>query len=112
MNPNTPDDVDPASSVRGETSPPIIREPNGRLLPGQPSLNPKGRPRGSGTALPPLSILVARVAESQGLSAADAMQAVTEACIKKAISGDAACMKLLMTSTSVILRLPFFQGFS
>lgn len=76
---------------------PILRRPDGKIMPGSGGLPGAGRPKGRGCGLPPLSVLVREMAESQGVTVAEAMGAVATAAFKSALAGDTTAMKMLLS---------------
>ena len=79
-----------------------VRDPaTGRFLKGNKT---GGRPKGSGAGIPPFHVLVKRVAESQGVTTEDAMQAVTEQVLRQAVSGDRLSQKMVLD------RIPQTEG--
>jgi hypothetical protein len=92
----------PAASETAETRErPVLRDPaTGRLLPGSRTINPKGRPPGSG-ARPRLIDLARSMADSRGVDLDDAIEAVVMAMLVKAGKGDVDAARLVLGRLAV-----------
>tara|TARA_R110002072_G_scaffold100429_3_gene221184 strand:+ start:86845 stop:87504 length:660 start_codon:yes stop_codon:yes gene_type:complete len=97
MTPDMRSAAEPANSKLPVNSRPIIRRANGQLEKGSAPLPGCGRPKGSGKGIPPMSVLINRVAEEQGVSVAEAMGAVAKAAFRAALAGDTTAMKMLLS---------------
>lgn len=74
--------------MQEETSKKLERDENGRLLPGQKSLNPNGRPKGSLNFATKFKDAIEKLAEVNDISGEELELQIVQMAIKKAREGD------------------------